>query len=131
MEPPPLLLYPQLGIVKSSTQHAAKTFWATMPAHTFSGVNSIQMPSISGIGAISQEVKQLDKPTETEPFPRIGRAGPTSNDTGKDLWACFRMDEVSRGTSITQRTSPQEEGNSFRLSVHKPSKKKKWEPLLI
>ncbi|KAF2471121.1 uncharacterized protein BDR25DRAFT_355027 [Lindgomyces ingoldianus] len=132
-EPPPLSSFPQLGIPKASAQHAAKTFWAKIPAQASSGVNSVQKPSISGMGAILQKVKQLERLAETEPFPQLGRPTSTSNDTSKDLWARFQQGKVSQSTSETQRTSPLEEGNGIRRSVNKPSKKKKkkWEPLLI
>lgn len=131
MEPPPLSSFPQLGIPKVSAQHAAKDFWAKIPAEASSGVNSIQTSSISGMGDISRKMKLLEKSAETEPFPRLGKPDPTSKDTGKDLWTGFLKDKVSQITSETQQISPRKDGNGMRRSVHKPLKKKKWEPLLI
>jgi hypothetical protein len=124
IEPPPLSSFPQLGIPKASVRHIAKDFWAKIPAKASLGVHSAQTPSISGMDSISQKVKQPEKPVETDPFPRLGQTGLTSNDTGTDLWARFAKDRVSQSARETQRTSPSKEGTGV-ISVRKSSKKKK------
>lgn len=72
------------------------------------------------MSAISRKVEKLEKPVETEPFPRLGQSGTTSHDTGKDLWAGFSKDKGSQSTNETQRTSPRKEDNGMRRPVPKP-----------
>jgi hypothetical protein len=124
MEPLPLSSFPPLGIPNASAQQTIKKSWGKTSAEASLRVDSDQTPSISGIGTISRKVKQLEKQVETEPLPQLRQTDVTSNNTATDLWARFAKDRVSQSASQPQRTSGM-------ASVRKPSKKKKWEPLLI
>jgi hypothetical protein len=128
MEPPPLSSYPQLGIAKIRAQHVSKASWAEKPMQTYSSV--AQKPRASGMGATSQTAKQSKKPAGTELFPRLGRPGSTYINAGKSLWPRRSTERLSQGRSATQAASPRE-NNGVRPVAHKPSKKKKWQPLSI
>ena len=132
MNPPPLSSYPQLVLAEASVQHDARNYWARLPAQISSRVSATETPSISSTSANLQQAKQLQKPTEGEPFPQLGRPGLNSNDSKENLWGRFLKGEVSSGTSEGQQIFPREEGNNTTLSVRKPlTKTKKWKPLLI
>ncbi|ORY15944.1 hypothetical protein BCR34DRAFT_597990 [Clohesyomyces aquaticus] len=86
---------------------------------------------VAGKGGGSRQAVAKDKASTTETFPQLGLSVPAPSSQSKDIWSHFHKAQVSQTKNETNGDPTAEMGNGTNDPFKKPSKRKKWERLVI